>query len=454
VAAGAGLAGGGTSGNVTLSIADLGVTTAKLADSAVTAPKIAPGQVVKSLNGLTDNVTLAAGANVMITPSGNTLTIAATGGGGGGSFIQNQTAQQTSANFNIDGTGTASIFNTTTQYNLRGQRFISASKEDTNTFVGAGIGANTTGAGNSFFGSAAGLNNVTGGFNSFFGSFAGNSNDSGGANVFLGRSAGIANTSGGSNTFVGTSTAGTNIHGSNNTLLGAGANVGADNLTFATAIGAGAVADSSNTVVLGRSADTVIVPGTFSNPSDARLKTGIASLRYGLGEVLRLRPVTWTWKNSSDGRTQLGLIAQDVRPVLPELVLQGTSKDGMLSMNYIGLLPVVIRAIQEQQAAITSLRDEIAVLQRQNRGTTTASPAESIGTTNICNGNVTTDANGEATVTLPDDFEDRNRDFRYQLTVIGTFAQAIVANEIHNSRFHIKTNAPKVKVSWQVTAIR
>ena len=73
---------------------------------------------------------------------------------------------------------------------------------------------------------------------------------------------------------------------------------------------------------------------------------------------------------------------------------------------------------------------------------------------NIYNGNVTTDENGDATVTLPDWFETLNKDFRYQLTVIGTFAQAIVANEVKGNRFSIKSNAPTVKVSWQVTGIR
>ena len=73
---------------------------------------------------------------------------------------------------------------------------------------------------------------------------------------------------------------------------------------------------------------------------------------------------------------------------------------------------------------------------------------------NIYNGNITTDDNGEATVTLPDYFEGLNRDFRYQLTVIGTFAQAIVADEIAGNRFTIRTNAANVKVSWQVTGIR
>jgi hypothetical protein len=73
---------------------------------------------------------------------------------------------------------------------------------------------------------------------------------------------------------------------------------------------------------------------------------------------------------------------------------------------------------------------------------------------NVYNGNVTTDRDGEATVQLPDYFEALNRDFRYQLTVIGQFAQAIVAREISDNRFTIKTDRPSVKVSWQVTGIR
>ncbi len=73
---------------------------------------------------------------------------------------------------------------------------------------------------------------------------------------------------------------------------------------------------------------------------------------------------------------------------------------------------------------------------------------------NIYNGNVTTDDSGAAVVTLPDYFEALNRDFRYQLTVIGTFAQAIVAEKVKDNRFTIKTNAPNVEVSWQVTGVR
>ena len=63
------------------SVKDGAVTTAKISDGAVTGGKVATGQVVKSINALKDDVTLAPGTNVTITPSGNVLTIAATGGG-------------------------------------------------------------------------------------------------------------------------------------------------------------------------------------------------------------------------------------------------------------------------------------------------------------------------------------------------------------------------------------
>jgi hypothetical protein len=73
---------------------------------------------------------------------------------------------------------------------------------------------------------------------------------------------------------------------------------------------------------------------------------------------------------------------------------------------------------------------------------------------NVYNGNVSTDADGNATVELPDYFEALNRDFRYQLTPIGEFAQAIVAEEVRDNRFKIKTDKPNVLVSWQITGIR
>jgi hypothetical protein len=73
---------------------------------------------------------------------------------------------------------------------------------------------------------------------------------------------------------------------------------------------------------------------------------------------------------------------------------------------------------------------------------------------NIYNGNVITDAQGNAVIYLPEWFEALNRDFRYQLTVVGQFAQAIVSSKVANHQFAIKTDKPSVEVSWQVTGIR
>jgi hypothetical protein len=73
---------------------------------------------------------------------------------------------------------------------------------------------------------------------------------------------------------------------------------------------------------------------------------------------------------------------------------------------------------------------------------------------NIYSGNVTTGAQGEAVVTLPGYVEAVNGDFRYQLTVIGQFAQAIVGSKIEDNRFTIRTDMPHVEVSWQVTGVR
>lgn len=73
---------------------------------------------------------------------------------------------------------------------------------------------------------------------------------------------------------------------------------------------------------------------------------------------------------------------------------------------------------------------------------------------NVYNGNITTNRSGKAEVVLPKYVDALNRDFKYQLTVIGEFAQAVVACEIEGNRFTIRTDRGNVKVSWQVTGVR
>src|SRR6266511_3850038 len=73
----------------------------------------------------------------------------------------------------------------------------------------------------------------------------------------------------------------------------------------------------------------------------------------------------------------------------------------------------------------------------------------------LYSGNAVTDGRGFATVLLPRWFQALNRSFRYQLTIVGrSFARAIVWKEIAHNRFTIRTDQPKVKVSWLVTGIR
>jgi hypothetical protein len=63
-------------------------------------------------------------------------------------------------------------------------------------------------------------------------------------------------------------------------------------------------------------------------------------------------------------------------------------------------------------------------------------------------------SSGKALVRLPDYFEALNKDARYQLTVIGSFAQAIISKEVSNNQFEIATSQPNVKVSWEVKGVR
>jgi len=102
----------------------------------------------------------------------------------------------------------------------------------------------------------------------------------------------------------------------------------------------------------------------YFQSSDARLKKDVAEATYGLDQVLRLRPVTYKWNKAGDDQRQLGLIAQELREVVPELVHQD-ARSGLLSVNYSGLLPVMIKAVQEQQELIKRLEARVAELERE-----------------------------------------------------------------------------------------
>ncbi len=100
--------------------------------------------------------------------------------------------------------------------------------------------------------------------------------------------------------------------------------------------------------------------------SDRREKENIKSLNYGLKDILRLSPVRYTWKTGEDKGQKVGLIAQEVATVVPEVVTglksDGTVGEGRLGMNYAELVPVLINAIKEQQQIIDQLNQNMSAL--------------------------------------------------------------------------------------------
>jgi hypothetical protein len=127
----------------------------------------------------------------------------------------------------------------------------------------------------------------------------------------------------------------------------------------------------------------VMVTGTFYNPSDVSIKKNVRTLESGLGKVMALKPKSYEMEADKFSNVKLskgakyGLIAQDVEAVMPELVKAFTapamlSKDGpkarvgkpvnLKSVDYIALIPIMVKAMQEQQATIQSLQAEVASL--------------------------------------------------------------------------------------------
>ena len=95
--------------------------------------------------------------------------------------------------------------------------------------------------------------------------------------------------------------------------------------------------------------------GDLTINSDMRLKSNIISLSGALAKLLEIDGKTYTMK-SNEKDAKIGLLAQDVQKVLPELVKESDDMQGTLSVNYQGLIPVLINAIKEQQEQIDELK--------------------------------------------------------------------------------------------------
>lgn len=208
-------------------------------------------------------------ANQFIQTTDTRLSDARTPLPGSSNYIQNGSNPQI-ANFNVSGTGSVggnfSAFrvDSSTEYTIGGQPILVPSG-NANLRVGFNTGASVIlGGGNSFFGNRSGNQTVFGNNNSFFGRLSGAVNTDGSDNTVMGANAAPRTTTGNRNTFVGSGSGFANTTGSNNTFIGFNAGSGGlSDLTFATAIGADAQVATSNTVVLGRSADQVRIPGNL-----------------------------------------------------------------------------------------------------------------------------------------------------------------------------------------------
>jgi hypothetical protein len=97
--------------------------------------------------------------------------------------------------------------------------------------------------------------------------------------------------------------------------------------------------------------------------SDIRLKENIATLHGALEAIMKLRGVTFTWKDDPELGERVGLIAQEVEPVLPELVFTN-EVDGFKGINYSEMTAVLIEAVKEQQSMIESQQQQIDRLER------------------------------------------------------------------------------------------
>ena len=110
--------------------------------------------------------------------------------------------------------------------------------------------------------------------------------------------------------------------------------------------------------------DSIYVGGNvsasaYTTRSDYDLKDEIQNISYGINEVMQMQPVKYTYK--SNGSTQLGFIAQDLGVITPEVV----SFEDKMSVYYNALIPILTKAIQEQNLLIKALEQRLLILENK-----------------------------------------------------------------------------------------
>jgi hypothetical protein len=136
-------------------------------------------------------------------------------------------------------------------------------------------------------------------------------------------------------------------------------------------VGIGTLAGTGNRAVYSDAS------GILTNTaSDERLKERVSDLPYGLSDATLLRPVSYYWRQdctSSDTSTiynlqdrlgsqkEIGLVAQEVQNIIPEVV--GENSDGMLSLDYAKLVPVLLKALKDLTDIVVDLRSRVETLE-------------------------------------------------------------------------------------------
>lgn len=245
----------------------------------------------------------------------------------------------------------------------------------------------TTTSGNTAMGASSMKSATTGINNVSVGVFSLTSMTTGNQNAAFGQGAGQYNVTGSTNTFIGAQS-GFTAKGSGHVFIGydAGAYAAGDNLLYISnnktndpliygefdnglvQINGTLSPRKDNANTLGSSTNrwsTVYATNGTIQTSDERFKKNIENMGYGLTTLMQLRPVTYQWKEEENGETKLGFIAQELEKVVPEVVSIANDDIQTRGVNYAELVPVLVKAIQEQQQIIDGLQGENASLKDQ-----------------------------------------------------------------------------------------
>ncbi len=347
-----------------------------------------PAAVVTSLNGAHGAVSLAAGSNVTITPSGQTLTIAASGGGGGGGLTLpfSGTTSATGFAFDVTSTGTSGAIRGASTGGPAGVGGETGVFGEVQGGFGSGVAGNADGEGNGVVGSASTGLGVYG----VSSSGTGTEGDSMSGDGVYGSSSsghGVVGTS--FSTGVNASAIYANSAGSGGIALFA-TNDGTDATIVATNNSSGAIFkgfSNGGTEVFEVNANGVSLPQIYGAPvttnsvcinSTTLVLCGASSLRFkkdveNMGTtsnlLLNLRPVTFRYKADPEGAspTHFGLIAEEVVKVSPDLVLR--DHDGKPSgVRYEELSSLLLNEFQKEHSEVAALAQKAAQLERANQG--------------------------------------------------------------------------------------